>query len=198
MPDPLSRRDFVASVSSLSAAWMLADPAVRLDAALHAERQVAAQQPSLAYFSREQAAEVEALASRIIPTDDAPGATEAGVVYFIDRSLTTWAKDQQQVFSEGLKKLATDVSAVVPGQTRLAALRPAQQDEVLGTIDRTDFFGFMRFLTIIGMFTLPSHGGNRDFVGWKLLGQESAMEFRPPFGWYDRPDNMRALLGRRD
>lgn len=198
MPDSLSRRDFVASVGSLSAAWMLADPAVRLDAALHAERQVAAQQPNLAYLSREQAAEVEAFASRIIPSDDSPGAKEAGVVYFIDRSLTTWAKDQQQVFGDGLKKLAADVAAVVPGQSRLAALPAAQQDQVIGSIERTDFFGFMRFLTILGMFTLPSHGGNRDFIGWKLVGQESAMEFRPPFGWYDRPENLRALLGGRD
>jgi hypothetical protein len=24
------------------------------------------------------------------------------------------------------------------------------------------------------------------------------MEYRPPYGWYDRPENMRALLGGGD
>ena len=36
------------------------------------------------------------------------------------------------------------------------------------------------------MFTLPSYGGNRDGVGWKLLGFQDAHVFYPPFGYYDR------------
>ena len=35
------------------------------------------------------AAEIEAIAARIIPSDATPGAREAGVVYFIDRALST-------------------------------------------------------------------------------------------------------------
>ena len=45
------------------------------------------------------------------------------------------------------------------------------------------------------MFALPMHGGNKDFIGWKLMGQDLESEFKPPFGWYDRPANRRALLG---
>ena len=65
----------------------------------------------------------------------------------------------------------------------------------LRSIERTQFFGLMRFATLAGMFSLPTHGGNKDFLGWKLLGQEDAMEFKAPFGWYDQPANRRALLG---
>jgi gluconate 2-dehydrogenase gamma chain len=198
MPGPLSRRDFVASVGSLSAAWLLADPAQRIEASRHAATQVARQQPSLVYFTREQAAEVEAFASRIIPTDDTPGAREAGVVYFIDKSLTTWAKPQEPAFRDGLAKLPADVAAAVPGQSHLASLTEAQQDAVLRGIEQTDFFGQMRFATLLGMFSLPTYGGNKDFVGWQLLGQQPAMEFKPPFGWYDTPANMRTLLGGGD
>jgi hypothetical protein len=50
----------------------------------------------------------------------------------------------------------------------------------------------------VGTLSLPEYGGNRDFVGWTMIGQEPAMEYRPPYGWYDRPENMRALLGRGD
>jgi gluconate 2-dehydrogenase gamma chain len=195
MQDSLSRRDFVATVGSLGAVWLLADVADRGEAIAHATHQLKQAQPGLQFFTREQAAEVEAFASRIIPTDDTPGAREAGVVYFIDRGLTTWAKDQQPMFTAGLAKLAKDVGAKVRGQTRLSALTPEQQDEVLKSIEKTPFFGIMRFATLAGMFSLPEHGGNKDFIGWKLVGQVEAMEFKPPFSWYDQPANRRALLG---
>jgi hypothetical protein len=86
----------------------------------------------------------------------------------------------------------------VRGQRRLSALTPEQQDAVLRRIENSDFFGQLRFATLAGMFSLPEHGGNRDFSGWTMIGQEPAMEYRPPYGWYDRPENMRALLGGGD
>jgi hypothetical protein len=36
------------------------------------------------------------------------------------------------------------------------------------------------------MFSLPSYGGNRGGVGWKLIGFEDAHVFQAPFGYYDR------------
>ena len=195
MSDSFSRREFVLTAGSIGAVWLLADAAQRAEAASHAMHEVSQAQPSLTVFTREQAAEVEAFASRIIPTDDTPGAREAGVVYFIDRGLSTFAKDQQPVFTDGLAKLARDVGRKFRGQTRLSALTPTQQDEVLRSIQDTPFFGQMRFATLSGMFALPSYGGNRDFIGWRLVGQEPAMDFRAPFGWYDDPANRRALFG---
>ena len=41
-------------------------------------------------------------------------------------------------------------------------------------------------LTLLGMFSLPSYGGNRGGVGWKLIGFEDAHVFQSPFGYYDR------------
>jgi gluconate 2-dehydrogenase gamma chain len=195
MSDSYSRREFVAAVGSIGAVWLLADAAQRGEAVAHAAHQVTQAEPTLTVLTREQAAEIEAFASRLIPTDDTPGAREAGVVYIIDRGLSTWAKGQAPAFNEGLTQLSRDVSAKFRGQTRLSALTPAQQDEVLKSIERTPFFGLMRFATIAGMFSLPSYGGNKDFAGWKLLGQIEAMEFQAPFGWYDQPENRRALLG---
>jgi gluconate 2-dehydrogenase gamma chain len=192
--NPLSRRDFVTSVGGLGAAWLLVDVTERRDAMEHALHQMEAPQPTLAFLTHEQAAEVEAFTSRIIPTDDTPGAREAGVVYFIDRALTTFAKDQQPAFTEGITRLAKDVEAKFPGQSRLAALTAAQQDDVLKSIEQTPFFGMMRFATLSGMFALPSYGGNRNFIGWNLMGHDTVLDFKPPFGWYDRPANRRAQL----
>lgn len=195
MSEPLSRRDFVATAGALGAVWLLADAAERSEAVAHAAHQISQAQPTLSVLTREQAAEIEAFSSRIIPSDDTPGAREAGVVYFIDRGLNGWARDQRPVFTEGLTKLAADVAAKFPGQSRLSALTPAQQDEVLRSIEQTPFFGAVRFATLAGMFSLPAHGGNRDFAGWRLIGQDNAMEYKSPFGWYDTPANRRALLG---
>src|SRR5262245_56394983 len=131
MSDSFSRREFVATVGSIGAVWLLADAGERSEAMAHAAHQVTQAQPTLMVLSREQAAEVEAFASRIIPTDDTPGAREAGVVYFIDRSLSTWAKDQLPGITEGLAKLSRDVEAKFSGQKKFSALTAAQQDEVI-------------------------------------------------------------------
>jgi gluconate 2-dehydrogenase gamma chain len=194
-PRHLDRRAFVASLGSVGAVWLLADAADRAHAMQHAVEQRGAQQPRLSFFSREQAVEIEAVVSRIIPSDATPGAREAGVVYFIDRGLATWAREQQPMVTEGLAKLGKDVEAKYPGESRFSALGTDRQDEVLKSIQDTPFFGVMRFATIAGMFALPAHGGNRDFVGWKLIGHDTVLDFKPPFGWYDQPANRRRLLG---
>jgi gluconate 2-dehydrogenase gamma chain len=43
----------------------------------------------------------------------------------------------------------------------------------------------MHYLTVAGMFALPSYGGNRDHIGWKLLGFTHQHVWAPPFGFYD-------------
>ena len=181
--DNLNRRDFVAALGSVGSLWLLSDSDALTAATDHAHQQAGAQTPKLLVLSR------------IIPTDKTPGAHEAGVVYFIDKSLTTFARDQAPMIAESLKKLSDDVAAKFPGQTKFSALTTAQQDEFLKSIEQTPFFGNMRFATIAGMFSLPTHGGNRNYVGWKLVGQVLMQDNKPPFGWYDEPRNKRALMG---
>ena len=45
------------------------------------------------------AAEIDAITSQIIPSTDGPGAREAGVIYFIDRALSTFDADQRESLS---------------------------------------------------------------------------------------------------
>jgi hypothetical protein len=56
------------------------------------------------FFSEHQYALVATLAALIIPTDDDPGATEAGVVDYID-SLVARSKEKQAIYAKGLKWL---------------------------------------------------------------------------------------------
>jgi gluconate 2-dehydrogenase gamma chain len=43
----------------------------------------------------------------------------------------------------------------------------------------------MRFATVLGFFSDPKHGGNRDQIGWKLIQFDNAGMYEPPFGYYD-------------
>jgi hypothetical protein len=54
--------------------------------------QKAGQSGKFAFFSAEQALEVEAMATQIIPTDSSPGAREARVVHFIDQALVSFVR----------------------------------------------------------------------------------------------------------
>src|SRR6186713_2222688 len=74
-----SRRDFLLnSVSGLGAAWVATHYSAIIDAAEYAEQTArSGQAGKFAFFTPEQATEVEAMAAQIIPTDATPGAREA-------------------------------------------------------------------------------------------------------------------------
>lgn len=181
-----------------------------------------------AYFVPYQAAIVQAAAARLIPTDElGPGATEAGVVYFIDRQLANeregyrgyWYDqgpyrpgeatqgDQsalpmrerfrlgivgmddyaRQTFGRGFAQLAPDeqdrvlrdMEAGVADADGAAAVTasPIQTGSATGAgapgqsgIAAKAFFELLLAYTVAGFFADPVHGGNRDMVGWKLIG----------------------------
>jgi gluconate 2-dehydrogenase gamma chain len=186
MPDQVSRRAFLAAAGAVGAGWLFVDPE-RLQAALaHARKAVLSPPPyQFDVLTPEQAADLEAICMRIFPSDGTPGAKEAGVIHFIDRSLGTFAAPQKPLMLNGLADLNKKVADKWPGTKSFAALTPAQQDEYLKSIEQTPFFGQTRFAVCVGMFGNPSYGGNQGEAGWKLLGFESHGIYQPPFGYYD-------------
>ena len=138
--------------------WMQAAMA----AAQHAHEQMAKALGArkLRYFTAAEAERVSALASVIIPSDEGPGALEAGVVYFIDSLLAGGSEKERAVYRTGL----------------LAAGLPKEGDP---------FFELVRTHAVMGFFSDPKYGGNAGEVGWKVIGFENRMGFTPPFGYYD-------------
>lgn len=188
-----SRRQFLlSSVSGLSSAWLaLRWPAI-LAAQEHAQRaEASGGVAQFQVFSPEEAVEVEAMAAQIIPSDDTPGAKEARVVYFIDRVLATFDRDRQPAYTQGLKDLRHRTQVLFPSVNRFSSLTPAQQIQVLTEIEKTDFFELVRLHTIMGFLAKPEYGGNHDHAGWKLIGFDNQMTYKPPFGYYDREENRR-------
>jgi gluconate 2-dehydrogenase gamma chain len=204
MTNDLSRRGFLARTGAgVSAVWLSAHWSALLAASGHARKAAQSAVPAkLEFFSADQAKEIDAITARVIPTDDMPGAREAGAVYFIDRALTTFASDDQGAYREGLPQLQARVQEVFPGMQKFSAATPEQQDEILHSFDQNapsgrrafrpsagrNFFETLRVHTIIAFLIDPDSdsGGNRDGVGWKVIGRDREHMFQPPFGYYDK------------
>ena len=199
----LNRRNFLLRAGTgLSAAWISANWHALLSAATHAHNAAkAATPPKFEFFTPGEAAEVEAITARLIPTDDTPGAREAGVVYFIDRGLTTFWADDQKTYREGLPGLQARVSEMFPSVSKFSGLAAEQQDAVLQSFDENtdaprrafrarpgaqNFFETLRQHTINGFLIDPDFGGNHDGVGWRVIGREREHMFQAPFGYYDK------------
>ena len=182
-----SRRSFlVDSVAGLNAAWVAANYPSILAAQEHVQKATkAGQLPRLAVFTEAQAAEIEAMAAQIIPTDETPGAREAHCVYFIDRALSTFARDNQAAYIQGLQELQAKTRQLYPNAEKFSALASEQQIKTLTAIEKTPFFNLVRTHTVIGFLSRPVHGGNYNKIGWKLIGYDDSLNHRPPFGYYD-------------
>lgn len=137
------------------------------------------------FFDSSSAAEVSALAAQILPSADGPGATEAGVIFFIDRALKTFDADKAQMYRGGLAELEREREQRFPGSASMAALSNDQQMELVRVIEKSEFFELVRTHTLLGFLGNPSYGGNRNGVGWKYIGFEDRMTWEPPFGYYD-------------
>jgi gluconate 2-dehydrogenase gamma chain len=132
-----------------------------------------------------EAVEVEAIASQIIPGGDSPGAREAGVVYFIDRALGTFFASELPAFRKGLADFQRDFAAHDSSARLFSAVGSARQVAWLHEVEGSPFFNNLRRLVLLGLVALPKYGGNRDKLGWKLLGFEDRHFWQPPFGHYD-------------
>jgi gluconate 2-dehydrogenase gamma chain len=182
--DP-TRREFVeAGAYGLGAAW-LATQLPAIEAAARHAREAFAGGQAFETLTPDEARELEAIAAQIIPTDDTPGAREAGVIHFIDRAFGTFQSASLPEARAGLADLQSRVAESVPGLSSFSELSEARQMDLLREIEDTPFFGLIRVLTVQGMFALPSRGGNRDKIGWQILGFEDRFAWQPPFGHYD-------------
>lgn len=129
-----------------------------------------------------EATEFEAIAARIIPLTDTPGAREAGVIYFLDQTFGTFNAPMLPMLRSGLQELAASIA----GGKQFSDLGEYEQDTLLDENQDTPFFQVMRMMTFAGFFGMNEYGGNKDGIGWKLLGMDPGVHvYNAPFGYYD-------------
>ena len=113
-----------------------------------------------------------AASERIIPEDETPGATAAGVPAFIGRMLADWYDPPERArVVAGIESLDR-MSRTRHGRA-FAACSTAEQDAMLIELDRegpAHWFGTVKYLTIWGYFTSEA-GVVRELKQWPSPGR---------------------------
>jgi hypothetical protein len=183
-----TRRDFLrAAGGTMGAAWLGSHWPQLAQAAEHAHAAAAgAVDHELRVLSAAQARDVAAIAAQIVPSGETTGATEAGVVYFIDHVHAGPYAASAPEFVAGLEAFQAEFARRYPGQGQFADLEPGAQHAYLKSLETTPFFTRMKWLTVLGLLALPAYGGNEHKLGWQLVGFVDQHAWTPPFGYYDR------------
>ncbi len=184
--DALTRRFFLQGSGSLAGSALMRAGIPAFAAVSQAA--CTAKEESAAYenITNAEAREIIALAARILPTTDTPGATEAGAVYFFDKAFGTFFADMAGPARGMLANFQSGIAAAFPGAQVFSDLSESDQDTYLKNNERSPFFFGLRFLTLAGVFGMSMYGGNRDNIGWKLVGMDGPPHaWVPPFGYYD-------------
>lgn len=178
--DLLSRRRFVQSAGVSAGASLLRVTAPALAALAQSACGARDDGTSFITLDADEAADFAAIAARLIPTTDTPGATEAGVIHFYDRAWgdeLAWALEDMRGLLQTLNGSTGKRFALLDADAQDAALREHESD---------DRFELLRLTTIFGFFAMEKYGGNKGHVSWDLIGfGQHHGAWAPPFGHYD-------------
>jgi gluconate 2-dehydrogenase gamma chain len=125
---------------------------------------------SYGYLQENDATTLTAICDQIIPADEFPSASQAGVLTYIDLQLMGPYRRHQKTYRDGLKQV-NEWSRSRFG-VDLARASAQQQFEIVSALEKDNkaFFDLVRAHTMQGYYGSPRHGGNRDAVSWRMLG----------------------------
>jgi gluconate 2-dehydrogenase alpha chain len=136
--------------------------------------------PALLALTPYEAQTAAALFERLFPSDEhTPGATEIGVLTYLDRALAGTYRDKAETYRLGLAALV--LAARRRWGSPFAYCAAEQQDALISDLEQgvlpnlrvppqREFFEMLVAHLQEGLFADPAYGGNRDKLGWKLLG----------------------------
>ena len=173
----------------------------------------------LRFFTAAEAKIIAAACERIFPSDESgPGAKEANTVIYIDRQLAgpygrdkyrytkgPWVQSVPEHGYQGKENPQQIYRAAIPQLGADFAEAPAaEQDVRLEKMQSSLFFRMLRQHTIEGMFCDPMHGGNKDLIGWQLIGYPGPlMSFRDEIDKYNgepfhgKPKSLEQIVGHK-
>lgn len=137
--------------------------------------------PKYRFFTETEASLVIELCEQIIPRDDTPGATDAGVIHYIDRQVSTRLAQHQLAYREGLQAFARSCEAAhkapfekLPVADKIAFMKRVESGKApewsAKSVQQQSFFRMLVDHTMQGFYGSPKHGGNRDYVSYRMLG----------------------------
>jgi len=132
------------------------------------------------FFTDEEATLAESITACLIPADEDPGAKEAGVIHFLDRQLVGYHRRHQNIYRAGLAKIRASCLQLygmsfsnLSEEKKNHFLRSMEENtvpaEIWKDLPSSDFFNLVLDHTMQGFYGSPRHGGNKDFVSYRML-----------------------------
>lgn len=133
------------------------------------------------FFTETEATLAIELCEQIIPRDDTAGATDAGVIVYLDRQLGGKLAKHAKHCRAGLEALRQSCLAhagepfeKLATEKKIAFMQLVEAGKAPGKdwarADQTAFFRLMVDLTMQGFYGSARHGGNRDYISYKIIG----------------------------
>jgi gluconate 2-dehydrogenase gamma chain len=137
--------------------------------------------PRYLFFTETEAVRLIAICEQLIPRDDTPGATDVGVIDYIDRQLVGALARFQSSYRRGLDSFDRTSLALDHGpfehltfERQTAALRRLEAGAVPSEFwtdpSAQAFFELVLDHTRQGFYGSPRHGGNRNYASYRMLG----------------------------
>ena len=121
-------------------------------------------------------------ANRLSPADEyGGGATEAGVIHYIDRQLLAVFDYDQLIYQQGVEALQQSCIGLydkrfenLDQDLQLEILKKLEANELpdqyWDKLDPGRFFRLVIDHTMQGFYGAPRHGGNRNYMSYKMMG----------------------------
>lgn len=164
-----TRREFLQLAGALSCSLLVMPACTRHSGSWHR------------VLSDDEAQCLTALCEQIIPADETDGgATDANVVNFIDKQLSTRFAKQLPDYRNGIAALQATCQSLY--KKNFQQLSPEVQIDLMERMERNElpkelwetirpsnFFRMVIRNTMQGFYGSPRHGGNRNYVSYRML-----------------------------
>ena len=88
------------------------------------------------FFTNDQAATLTVICDQLIPADDFPSASQAGVLNYIDKQITRHYRRHQQTYRKGLER--TDELSQQHCGKKLSTASPAEQLQIITFLEQSE------------------------------------------------------------
>ena len=134
---------------------------------------------SFVFFNINEAKCIVSLCEQIIPADEIyGGATDAEVVYYIDRQLVNYFKCDSILYRESIKKL--EKFCFKNYDKEFIKLKTKEQIKIMEMMEKNEikniswnnpsiFFNKIRLHTMQGFYGSPINGGNKNFISFDIM-----------------------------
>jgi gluconate 2-dehydrogenase gamma chain len=162
-----NRRDFI-KTTGLALGSVLLIPSCRF------------QYRNYRFFTSDEALCLIAFCEQIIPKDESPGATDAGVIHYIDRQLSEVFHYDQETYRTSIKNLQSYCTKkhgktfeLLASEMQINILKMMESNQLNDSEwpenGAVNFFNLVLSHTMQGFYGSPIHGGNKDYLSFKML-----------------------------